>query len=132
MLRYPKFQTQKIVEVKLLHLVVQKISQIVGAPLPRQMHQALAERVVGSAATAVFIAAVAVVDDGLGHHHFLRDFAPLAGLRLQRLLRTLRGRVPRVVGARTELLLAVRVAARAAVAAVTALAPEVRAEAGLP
>lgn len=90
------------------------------------MHQAYVKRVIR--ATTV----ITVVHDGLRHHHFLRDGALFVRLGLQRFLRALGGRVPRVVGAGAELLLAVRVSASAAVAARSVVAPEVGAEAGLP
>lgn len=96
------------------------------------MHQAFAKRLIGIAVTVYTAAVDIVIDDGLGHHNIIRNAAFLFGLGLQRLLRSLGGRVPRVVGARTELLLAVRVAARVAVATGSILAPEIRTEASLP
>lgn len=115
-------------------LLAKKVPQILGAPLPRQMHQALAKPRV-QATTAIIIISIIIVINHLSHHDILlllRTRALLALLGPQRLLRALRGRVPRIVGARSELLLAVRVPARAAVAARLRVAPEVGTEAGLP
>lgn len=94
------------------------------------MHQAFAKRVIGT--TTVVAVGIAVVDYCLRHHYFLRHSTLVVRFGLQRLLRALGGRVPRVVGAEAELLLAVRVATRTAVAARSVVAPEVGAEAGLP
>jgi hypothetical protein len=97
------------------------------------MHQALAKPRV-QATTAIIIISIIIVINHLSHHDILllQTRALLALLGPQRLLRALRGRVPRGVGARSELLLAVRVPARAAVAARLRVAPEVGTEAGLP
>lgn len=88
------------------------------------MHQAFAKRLIGTAVVAV--------DNSLRHHHVLRHGALFARLGLQCLLRALGGRVPRVIGARAEFLLAMRVAARVAVVACVVVAPVEGAEAGLP
>jgi len=88
------------------------------------MHQAFAKRVIGIDIVAV--------DNSLRHHHVLRGGALFVRLRLQCLLRALGGRVPRVIGARAQFLLAVRVAARVTVVACVVVAPVVGAEAGLP
>lgn len=96
------------------------------------MHQALAEPRV-QATTAIIIITIIVVINHLSHHDILLwTFALLALLGPQRLLHALRGRVPCVVRARSELLLAVRVPARGAVAARPRVAPEVGTEASLP
>lgn len=96
------------------------------------MHQALAKPRV-QATTAIISIIITIIND-LSHHDILllRTRALLALLGPQRLPRALRGRVPRVVGARSELLLAVRVPAPAAVAARPRVAPEVGTEASLP
>ena len=111
------------------------------------MNQALAKLRVQATTTAIIIiitivvVVIVIINKRLSHHDI--RFANLAlllrhrrrrrrRLRPHGLLRTLRGRVPRVIGARTELLLAVRVLTRVAVAAGPRVAPEVGAEARLP
>ena len=112
------------------------------------MNQALAKLRVQATTTAIIIiitivvVVIVIINKRLSHHDI--RFANLAlllrhrrrrrrrRLRPHGLLRTLRGRVPRVIGARTELLLAVRVLTRVAVTAGPRVAPEVGAEARLP
>lgn len=109
------------------NLLIEKLPQLIGAPLPGQMHYALAQ---------LAIAAV-VIGHHLRHQHVLlralrSAVAPVPARRPRRLLRLLRSGVPRVVGPQPQLLLAVRVPALGAMAAGPGVAPEVGAEAGFP